>query len=120
MYVGGLRVLHNIKSVIRDDIINNKYTYLSLFLFYIIGIVLGSFAINDMNFQQRDEMTKYFNGFMKLLDSNGLDSISLFKISIFDSLKIIILFWIFGFFIICIPVYYIVIGMRGFTTGFSS
>ena len=113
-------MLQNIKKVIKDDIKNNKYTYLSLFLFYIIGILLGAFAINDMDFQQKDEMTKYFNGFLKLLDSNGMDSISLFKISILDNLKIIVLFWIFGFTVIGIPAYYIFIGMRGFTTGFSS
>jgi stage II sporulation protein M len=89
-------------------------------MFYIIGIILGAFAVNDMNFQQREDITKYFNGFLKLLDTTGVDSLALFKMSLLDNLKTILLFWIFGFTVICIPAYYIVIGMRGFTTGFSS
>jgi len=113
-------MIQKIEKVIKDHIKDNKYTYLSLFLFYIIGIWLGAIAVNDLDFQQKDEMTKYFNGFLKLLNSSEVNSISLFKLSILDNLKIIALFWILGITVIGIPVYYIVIGMRGFSTGFSS
>jgi len=113
-------MLQKIEKVIKDHIKDNKYTYLSLFLFYIIGISLGAIAVNDLDFQQKDEMTKYFNGFLKLLNSSEVNKISLFKLSLLDNFKIIALFWILGFTVIGIPIYYIIIGMRGFTTGFSS
>ncbi len=112
--------IQKIEKVIKEYIKNNKFTFLSLFLFYVIGITLGAFAVNDLNFQQTDELTKYFNGFLKLLDGSEINKVSLFKISILDNVKVIVLFWILGFTIIGIPIYYIVIGMRGFSTGFSS
>jgi stage II sporulation protein M len=65
-------------------------------------------------------MSKYFNGFLKLLNDSEVNKLSLFKISMLDNIKIIALFWILGFTVIGFPIYYIVIGMRGFTTGFSS
>jgi stage II sporulation protein M len=113
-------MIQKIEQVIKNHIRDNKYTYLSLFIFYIIGILLGAVAVNDLDFQQKDEMTKYFNGFLKLLNSSEVNKISLFKISLLDNLKIIALFWVLGFTVIGVPIYYIVIGMRGFTTGFSS
>lgn len=113
-------VIQKIVKVIKDHITDNKYTYLSLFVFYIIGIILGAVAVNDLDYQQKDEMTKYFNGFLTLLNSSEVNEISLFKISLLDNLKIIALFWILGFTVIGFPIYYIVIGMRGFSTGFSS
>jgi len=113
-------LIQKLAKVIKDHIKDNKYTYLSLFVFYIIGITLGAVAVNDLNYQQKDEMTKYFNGFLKLLNSSEVNGISLFKISILDNFKIVALFWLVGFTVIGFPIYYIVIGMRGFSTGFSS
>jgi len=113
-------LIQKLAKVIKDHIVDNKYTYLSLFIFYIIGIILGAVAVNDLDYQQKDEMTKYFNGFLKLLNGSEVNGISLFKISLLDNFKIIALFWIVGFTVIGFPIYYIVIGMKGFSTGFSS
>lgn len=113
-------MIQKIVKVIKDHIRENKYTYLSLFVFYIIGITVGSIAVNDLDYQQKDEITKYFNGFLKLLNGSEVNNISLFKISLLENLKIILVFWLLGFTVVGIPIYYIVIGMRGFSTGFSS
>jgi stage II sporulation protein M len=91
-----------------------------LLIFYVIGVVLGSLAVNDLDYRQQDAMSKYFNAFLKLLNSSEISNISLFKISLLDNLKIILLFWFLGFTIIGFPLYYIIIGMWGFSTGFSS
>lgn len=113
-------MLQKITNVITNHIRDNKYTYLSLLIFYIIGIVLGAISVNDLDFQQKNDITKYFNVFLKLLNSNEVNQISLFKISLLDNLKLIALFWILGFIVVGIPIYYVVLGMRGFITGFSS
>lgn len=113
-------VIQKIGRVIQVNIKENKYTFFGLFLFYILGIILGSFAVNDLDLQQKDDMTKYLNGFLELLNNNEINRISLFKMSLIDNFKIIVAFWVLGFTVIGIPVYYIIIGMKGFTTGFSS
>lgn len=113
-------MIQKIGNAIKNNVKENKFTYFGLFAFYIIGIILGAFAVNDMDFQQQDDMTNYLNGFLKLLNNSEVNAMSLFKMSLIDNLKIIALFWILGFIVIGIPIYYVVIGMRGFTTGFSS
>ncbi len=113
-------MLQKTGKVITDHIRDNKFTYLSLFIFYIIGICLGAASVNDLDYQQKGEMANFFNGFLKLLDNSNLNQISLFKTSLLDNFKIIVLFWVLGFTVIGFPMYYVVIGMKGFSTGFSS
>lgn len=113
-------MIQKIAIVIKDHIKDNKFTYLSLFLFYILGIVMGSMSVNDMDYKQKDEMVSFFSGFLKLLDKSNVNQITILKMSLLDNLKIIVIFWLLGFIVIGFPLYYIVIGMRGFSTGFSS
>ncbi|OPX43641.1 stage II sporulation protein M [Ruminiclostridium hungatei] len=107
-------------NVVKEHIKNNKFLYLSLFLFYIIGICLGAASVNDLDFQQKGEMVTFFNGFVKLLDTNDFDKLDLLKITLLDNTKLILLFWVLGFTVVGFPVYYAVLGMRGFSTGFGS
>ncbi len=113
-------MLKNTGNIIKEHIRNNRFFYLSLFIFYIAGIILGAASVNDLDYQQKDEMVTFFNGFIKLLDGNNLSQLNLFKVSLIDNLKLIFLFWVLGFTIIGFPMYYVAIGMRGFSTGFSS
>lgn len=113
-------MIHKTASVVKEHIRDNKYTYLSLFIFYIIGIVAGSLTVNELDYHQKTEMTTFFNDFLKLLNNNNVNGISLLKISLLDSIRVIILFWLLGVTVIGLPVYYLTIGIRGFSTGFSS
>lgn|GEM_PF-988753 len=113
-------IIRKIGSTIKGHIIGNKILYISLFLFYIIGICLGAASVNDLDYQQKDEIVTFFNGFTKLLENGDFSQFNLFKLSLIDNIKLIFLFWLLGFTIIGIPVYYVIIGMRGFSTGFSS
>lgn len=113
-------MLKKIGSLVRDHIRDNKFTYLTLFLFYITGICLGALSVNDLDYQQKDEVVTFFNGFIKLLDTSNFSQTALFKMSFIDNVKLILLFWLLGFTVIGFPMYYVIIGMRGFSTGFSS
>ncbi|WP_024834316.1 stage II sporulation protein M [Ruminiclostridium josui] len=107
-------------NVVKEHIRDNKYTYLSLFIFYIIGIVAGALSVNELDYRQKTEMTTFFNDFLKLLNSDNVNGISLLKMSMLDSIRIIIFFWLLGVTVIGLPVYYLTLGMKGFSTGFSS
>ncbi len=113
-------MIHKTANVVKEHIRDNKYTYLSLFIFYIIGIVAGALAVNELDYHQKTEMTTFFNDFLKLLNSDNVNGVSLLKVSVLDSLRIIILFWLLGITVIGFPVYYLTLGMKGFSTGFSS
>ncbi len=120
MTPGDKIVIHKTANVVKEHIRDNKYTYLSLFIFYIIGIVAGALSVNELDYHQKTEMTTFFNDFLKLLNSDNVNGISLLKVSILDSMRIIILFWLLGVTVIGLPVYYLTLGMKGFSTGFSS
>lgn len=113
-------IIKKIGNIIKDHINGNRILYISLFLFYIIGICLGAASVKDLDYQQKDEIVTFFNGFTKLLETNNFSQFNLFKISLVDNIKIIVLFWLLGFTVIGFPMYYVIIGMRGFSTGFSS
>ncbi len=99
---------------------NNLNTYFALLLTFIIGLSAGAFTVNGLSTMQRDELTNYFQGFLQLLDSQSLDSGELLKVSLVENIKIISVLWILGVTIIGIPFIYIIIGIRGFITGFTS
>ena len=87
---------------------------------FVIGVSAGAFTVNGLSKIQRDELTNYFQGFMQLLGNQRVDSTELFKISLFENIRIILALWILGVTIIGIPFIFALIGIRGFITGFSS
>ncbi len=113
-------IIKKIGNTIKDHINGNRILYISLFLFYIIGICVGAASVKDLDYHQKDEIVTFFNGFAKLLETNNLSQFNLFKMSLIDNIKLIVLFWLLGFTVIGFPMYYVIIGMRGFSTGFSS
>lgn len=113
-------MVSRVVSAIKEHLKGNALIYLSLFLFYIIGILIGAASVNDLDYQQKEEMVTFFDGFLKLLDGSNYSQFAIFRISLLDNMKLVILFWLLGLTVIGFPMYYIVIGMRGFSTGFSS
>lgn len=89
-------------------------------MIFAVGVSAGAFTVNGLSSLQREELDIYFKGFLQLLDYQSIDSSELFKISLVENLKIVGILWILGVMIIGIPFIYIVIGLRGFITGFGS
>ncbi len=69
---------------------------------------------------QRDELANYFQGFLQLLNNQNLKSSELFSTALMENMKLIGLLWILGVTIIGIPFIFIILGVKGFITGFSS
>jgi stage II sporulation protein M len=99
---------------------NNLKIYCLLLLALIVGVSAGAFTVNGLNTMQRDELSHYFQGFIQLLDNQNVDSNELLKIALLENTKIIIILWVLGVSIIGIPFIFVLVGIRGFITGFSS
>jgi stage II sporulation protein M len=99
---------------------NNFKIYCLLLLALIVGVSAGAFTVNGLSPMQRDELSHYFQGFIQLLDNQNVDSNELLKIALLENIKIIIILWILGVSIIGIPFIFVLVGIRGFITGFSS
>jgi stage II sporulation protein M len=99
---------------------SNANIYFPLLLAFIIGVSAGAFTVNGLSVSQRAELANYFTGFIQLLGNQRIDSSELLKVSIIENLKIVSIIWILGLTIIGIPFIFIIVGIRGFITGFSA
>jgi stage II sporulation protein M len=116
----GMKLLPNIRKPLIKHIKNNFKLYFMLVLAFAAGVSAGAFTVNGLSSGQAEELKKYINGFMNLLNNQRVDSSELLKISLMENAKIVLALWILGVTIIGIPFIFIIVGIRGFITGFSS
>lgn len=109
-----------IREMIVKHVKNNFNTYFFLLIAFIIGVSAGAFTVNGLSAIQREELINYFQGFIQLLDNQKVDTNELLGISIYENAKIIAVLWVLGLTIIGIPLIFILVGIRGFITGFCS
>ncbi len=113
-------MIKKLQSLIKEHIAANKTSYMFLLLAFVLGVSAGAFTVNGLSTMQRDELSNYFQGFLQLFNYQNLKSSELLTIGVIENVKIIGLLWILGVTIIGLPFIYIIIGVRGFITGFSS
>ncbi|MDQ2086196.1 stage II sporulation protein M [Herbivorax sp. ANBcel31] len=109
-----------IREVIVNHIKSNLNLYFFLFLAFVIGVSAGAFTVNGLSPIQRKELTNYIHGFFQLFENQKVDSNEILRISLVDNIREIVILWVLGVTIIGIPFIYILIGVRGFITGFTS
>jgi stage II sporulation protein M len=105
---------------LRRHVKNNSKKYFLLLLVFIAGVSAGAFTVNGLSTIQREELANYFQGFLQLFDSQNMECGELLKVSILENARLVIALWVLGVTIIGIPFIYVLIGIRGFITGFTS
>lgn len=113
-------MIMQLQNTIKEHIKNNRNSYLFLLMAFTLGVSAGAFTVNGLSTMQRDELAHYFQGFLQLFDNLNVNSSELFYIALLQNLKFIGLLWILGVTIIGLPFIFIILGIRGFITGFSS
>jgi len=117
---GGSDLVNQLKKTIKEHLAANHNMYLLLLMAFILGVSAGAFTVNGLSTMQQDELSNYFHGFFQLFNNQNMKSGDLFTIALHENLKIIGLLWVLGVSIIGLPFIFIVLGIRGFITGFSS
>lgn len=113
-------MIKQLQSVVREHIAANRTSCLFLMIAFVLGVSAGAFTVNGLSTMQRDELSNYFQGFLQLFNNQNFKSSELFSIGLIENVKIVALLWILGVTIIGLPFIYLVIGVRGFITGFTS
>jgi stage II sporulation protein M len=108
------------RDILKDHISNNRNAFMFLLAAFILGVSAGAFTVNGLSTMQRDELTDYFQGFLQLFNNQNVKSSELLSIAFLDNMKLVGLIWILGVTIIGLPFIFIILGIRGFITGFSS
>lgn len=120
MHEGGTVLIKRLQSVIKEHIEANRASFILLLMTFTLGVSAGAFTVNGLSTMQRDELSNYFHGFMQLFNNQNLNSSELFSLGLAENIKLVALMWILGVTIIGLPFIYLVIGVRGFVTGFTS
>jgi stage II sporulation protein M len=113
-------LIKQLQSVVKEHIAANRASCLLLLMAFVLGVSAGAFTVNGLSTMQRDELLNYFQGFFQLFNNHNFNSSELFSIGLSENVKIVALLWILGVTIIGLPFIYLVIGVRGFITGFTS
>lgn len=108
--ISGLYMIH---------IKKNPRIYIILTIIFVSGFLAGVLAVSGLYQNHREELTDYIKGFMKIFDLKKVDNWTLFKVSLYRELKVMLFIWALGVSIIGIPVIFMTVLFRGFMLGFT-
>lgn len=108
-----------IKAIIVRYIENNLGSFILLIMAFTIGVSAGAFTVNALSETQRVELNNYFRGFLDLYNNQSIENTVIFNQSLVNNLKVVLVMWFLGATVVGIPLIFILIGIRGFITGFS-
>jgi len=94
----------------------NLYTF--LFVLFVIGFIVGIFHSSFLGNEAKTESYTYINTFLDALKTKKLDANILFNEFLITNLKPAIFLWLFGLWIIGIPLICTYIAFEGYSLGF--
>ena len=104
---------------IKEHFMQNIAIYGIIIIAFIIGICAGAFTVNLLNYSQYRELHAYIETFFDVMHGQEINHGQLFKISVLNNVKIMMLLTVLSFTVIGIPFVLIIIGVRGFVLGFT-
>lgn len=107
-------------KLIKEHVSNNSKEYIIVTLIFVIGIFLGVLFINNIQENQRSEISSYINNFTdKMKNTEDIKSIELLKVSVKQNLLLALTIWFFGTTVIGIPMVFGITLYRGFCLGYT-
>ena len=107
-------------KLIKEHVFNNSKEYIIVTLIFVIGIFLGVLFINNIQENQRSEISSYIDNFTdKMKNTEDIKSIELLKVSVKQNLLLALTIWFFGTTVIGIPIVFGITLYRGFCLGYT-
>lgn len=108
-----------VKAGFYSHIRGNFFLYVLVLTALMIGTTTGAFTVNNITDIQREQIREYISKFYQIAKTIELSPVQIFKQSLSNNFVTVFLLWILGATIIGIPFIFLIVGMRGFTLGFS-
>ncbi len=109
-----------VKKSISEYLIRNKWQILIVFASLFAGIIIGSFFSVRMTDEKNNAITTYIKNFVSAYGLQSANSKDIFKLSIYNNIKVILFLWISGLWVGFIPLGIIQNGLKGYKLGFST
>lgn len=106
-------------SGLMESLKENKITFLWVLLFFLVGIVLGSYTVYYMSDFNRVEITTYFNNFLEFLGGNSVSYTSILVDSIKSILPIVVIIVLLGYTAVGTPIILMMDLAKGYVIGFT-
>lgn len=106
-------------SGLMESLKENKITFLWVLLFFLVGIVLGSYTVYYMSDFNRVEITTYFNNFLEFLGGNSVAYTSILLDSIKSILPMVIIIVLLGYTAVGTPIILMMDLAKGYVIGFT-
>lgn len=109
-----------VKNFILNNIYSNLRYYIIVMIILIIGIACGVIFINNINEEQKAEISKYINDFISSLKNNcEINKAELLKNSLIENFKLVLGMWFIGSTVIGLPIVFGIVLYRGFCIGYT-
>lgn len=106
-------------SGLMESLKENKITFLWVLLFFLVGIVLGSYTVYYMSDFNRVEITTYFNNFLEFLGGNSVSYTSILIDSIKSILPMVAIIVLLGYTAVGTPIILMMDLAKGYVIGFT-
>ena len=106
-------------SGLMESLKENKITFLWVLLFFLVGIVLGSYTVYYMRDFNRVEITTYFNNFLEFLGGNSVAYTSILVDSIKSILPMVVIIVLLGYTAVGTPIILMMDLAKGYVIGFT-
>lgn len=106
-------------SGLMESLKENKITFLWVLLFFLVGIVLGSYTVYYMSDFNRVEITTYFNNFLEFLGGNSVAYTSILVDSIKSILPMVLIIVLLGYTAVGTPIILMMDLAKGYVIGFT-
>ena len=106
-------------SGLMESLKENKITFLCVLLFFLVGIVLGSYTVYYMSDFNRVEITTYFNNFLEFLGGNSVSYTSILVDSVKSILPMVVIIVLLGYTAVGTPIILMMDLAKGYVIGFT-
>lgn len=108
------------KSQFMNHIKTHATIYVFMIILFLTGVIFGAIIVNSMNFVQKQDLYFYLERyFMRMVDDQEVETITVLKSSFFYHAKYLLLLFILGLSVIGLPVVWILLFLKGLVVGFT-
>ena len=106
-------------KIASEYITKNKWQYFVACMSLILGVFIGSGIAFMMNGEKADGVSAYVQNFISAYNLQSVNKVDVFKFSVYNNIKVVLLMWVSGLWLWFIPVSFVQLGVKGYRLGFS-